>query len=167
VASDQWSVACGTSMETAIRRVRQIVVTAALLGALCHACSLAVGYFHQVTLIRGRVVGSSWMPFRWARQSVSVSGATLTLYEYRFPAQLEERKKIAVVKTDKRGAFDFGSIPKGHYSLLIEVNGSDRMGGSFDVEVTDTVTTTKSITIDASPIRPDCTGGHEFIETKS
>jgi len=79
----------------------------------------------------------------------------------------EEQKKIAVVKTDKEGSFDFGSIPKGHYSLHIEVQNSDEMGGWFDVEVTDGVRATKTITIDVSPIHPDCSGGHEFIETKS
>jgi hypothetical protein len=68
---------------------------------------------------------------------------------------------------DKAGSFDFGSIPKGHYSLAIQVKDSDRMGGWFDVEVTDAVRMTKSITIDVSPIHPDCTGGHEFIEAKS
>jgi hypothetical protein len=41
------------------------------------------------------------------------------------------------------------------------------MGGWFDVEVTDSVKATKSITIDVSPVHPDCTGGHEFIVTKS
>jgi hypothetical protein len=40
------------------------------------------------------------------------------------------------------------------------------MGGRFDVEVTDSVRITKNVTIDVSPIAPDCTGGHEFIETK-
>jgi hypothetical protein len=153
-------------MGVAIRRTRQIVVAMAMLSTLCHTCSLAVGFFHQVTSIRGKVVGSSWMPVRWARQSVSVSDATLTLYEYRFPAKPEDRKKIAVVTTDKRGAFDFGAIPKGHYSLHIEVRDSDRMGGWFDVEVTDAARATKNIMIDVSPIHPDCTGGHEFIETK-
>ncbi len=87
--------------------------------------------------MRGTVVGSRWMPFRWVRQLVSVGDATLTLYEYRFAAKPEERKKVAAVKTDKKGTFDFGSIPKGHYSLQIEAKDSDRMGGWFDVEVTD------------------------------
>jgi hypothetical protein len=107
------------------------------------------------------------MPSRWLRQRVSVTDATLTLHEYRAPVKLEELKKIAAVKTDGKGSFDFGSIPKGHYSLSIQVKDSDRMGGWFDVEVTDEVKATRSITIDVSPINPDCTGGHEFIETKS
>jgi len=40
------------------------------------------------------------------------------------------------------------------------------MGGLFDVEVTDAVKETRNITLDVSPIRPDCTGGHDFIESK-
>jgi len=90
----------------------------------------------------------------------------LTLYEYR-TARLEELRKVASVTTDGRGNFDFGSVPKGHYFLDIAVKDSDRLGGLFDVEVTDAVRTTKTITIDVSPIHPDCRGGHEFIETKS
>jgi hypothetical protein len=107
------------------------------------------------------------VPFRWLRQSVSISDASLTLYEYGSPAKAEDlNKKIAVVKTNKNGSFDFGSVPKGHYTLVVGVKDSYRMGGWFDVEVTDAVSATKSITIDVSPIHPDCTGGHEFIETK-
>lgn len=100
------------------------------------------------------------------RRSFRVQGATLTLYEYR-TARLEELKKIAEVQSDEHGGFDFGSIPKGHYYLNIAVKDSDSLGGLFDVEVTDDVRATKSITIDVSPLHPDCTGGHEFIETKS
>ena len=137
-----------------------------LLCGSCSACSWATGYFHQVTAVRGQVVGSSWAPFRWLRQSFSVGGATLTLYEYRFPTKGELRK-VAVASADSHGRFDFGLVPKGHYFLDVQVKGSDRMGGLFDVEVTDAVKTTKSVTIDVSPIMPDCTGGHEFIETKS
>ncbi len=69
-------------------------------------------------------------------------------------------------KTDSHGAFDFGAIPNGHYSLAIEVKNSDRMGAWFDVEVTDVVKPTREIVVDVSPIHPDCTGGHEFIENK-
>ncbi len=140
-----------------------------MLSGPAQACSWAVGYFHQVTALRGRVVGKDLGPFgfRWLRQSFSARGVTLTLYGYRYPAKIEDLKVIAVIKADSRGTFDFGSIPKGHYVLDIDTNTSDRMGGSFDVEVTDAVRSTKDITIDVSPIHPDCTGGHEFIETKS
>jgi hypothetical protein len=138
-----------------------------VLSGLCQACSLAPGYFHQVTIVRGRVVGKSLGPlgFSWLRQSFSVGGATLTLYEYRSTG-FEELKEVAAVTTDSHGDFDFGSIPKGHYFLNIVVKDSDRLGGLFEVEVTDAVKATKNVTIDVSPIHPDCKGGHEFFETK-
>jgi hypothetical protein len=50
--------------------------------------------------------------------------------------------------------------------LAISVPNPDPLGGFFEVEVTDAVKATKNITIDVSPIHPDCTGGHEFVETK-
>ena len=69
--------------------------------------------------------------------------------------------------SDRHGDFDFGSIPKGHYFLDIVVKNSDQLGGLFEVEVTEAVKATKNITIDVSPIHPDCKGGQEFIETKA
>jgi hypothetical protein len=75
-------------------------------------------------------------------------------------------RKVAVTRTDSHGDFDFGPVLTGHYLLSIEVKDSDRMGDLFDVEVTDSVKGTKSITIDVSPVTPDCRGGHEFLETK-
>jgi hypothetical protein len=149
-------------------RICRTLLVLAVAVELCGACSLAPGYFHQVTLIRGRVVGRDLGPlgFRWLRQSFIVRDATLSLYEYR-SAGLQDLRQIASVKTDDHGNFDFGPIPKGHYFLNIVVKGSDRLGGLFDVEVTDSVRATKGITIDISPIHPDCTGGHEFLETKS
>ena len=151
-----------------MRSSRRPLMILVVLTGLCWACSLPTGYFHQVTAIRGRVVGRNLgvLGFRWLRQSFHVQGATLTLYEYR-SARFEELKKVAEVRTNDRGDFDFGSVPSGHYYLNIVVKGSDSLGGLFDVEVTDVVRATKSITIDVSPIHPDCTGGHEFIETKS
>ena len=150
-----------------MRRACPILLALAVLSGLCLACSLAQGYFHQVTVIRGRVVGKSLGPlgFRWLRQSFGVGAATLTLYEYS-SARFEDLKKVVSVTTDRHGDFDFGPIPKGHYSLKIIVKDSDRLGGLFEVEVTDAAQTTKNITIDVSPIHPDCKGGHEFIETK-
>jgi hypothetical protein len=153
-----------------VTRNLAIFLFVAIVSTMAGACSLAVvhGYFHQVTAIRGRVVGKNLGPFqfRWVRQSFGVSRATLTLYEYRWPAQIEDLKVIATVKADSRGHFDFGSIVKGHYVLVINVPDADLMSASFDVEVTGAVHGTDSITIDVSPIRPDCSGGHEFIENK-
>jgi len=151
-----------------LRRICPILLVLAVMVEVGDTCTLAHGYFHQVTLVRGRLVGKDLgvLGFRWLRQSFSVPNATLTLYEYS-SARLEDWREIATVRTDDRGDFDFGPIAKGHYFLDIVVKGSDSLGGLFDVEVTDTVKATKNITIDISSIHPDCTGGHEFIETKS
>ncbi len=152
-------------------KVRYAASACLLLFGFCksiEACSLATGYFHQVTAIRGRVVGANLGPlqFRWLRQSFDVSDATLTLYEYRSPARIADFKTIGVVKAGSHGNFDFGAVPKGHYSLVVNVKNSDRMGGWFDIEVTDAVKPTGRITVDVSPIAPHCTDGHEFIEKK-
>jgi hypothetical protein len=153
-----------------VKRVTRIIAIGLFIvfaSGIVGACSLMSGYFHQVTAIRGRVVGRDLGPlqFRWLRQSFSVGDATLTLYEYRSPARVENLRKVAVITTDGRGNFDFGAIPKGHYSLSIDVK-DHRMGAWFDVEVTDTVKPTKDIVVDVSPIAPNCQGGHEFIESK-
>jgi hypothetical protein len=44
-----------------------------------------------------------------------------------------------------------------HYTLSVDD------GDLFNVEVEDQQPVTKSVTVDVSPIYPDCTGGHEFI----
>lgn len=139
-----------------------IFMCVALSSMLAGACTLAPihGYFHQVTAIRGRVVGRSLGPlqFRWLRQSFAVGQARLTLYEYRWPAKIEDLRLIATVTSDAHGNFEFRQIPKGHYVLTVKVKDPDLIGGFFEVEITDKVQTTKSITIDVSPIHPDCTG---------
>jgi hypothetical protein len=140
---------------------------AILLFLLLHsenglACSFAPGYFYQVTAIRGRIVSYTWRLRRlWG--SVGVADATLTLYEYRFPANIEDLKRISTVTTDSDGNFDFGPIPKGHYHLRID---ADQMDNWFDVEVIDTVSKTDRIIVDVSPVAPDCTGGHKFTEKR-
>jgi hypothetical protein len=53
--------------------------------------------------------------------------------------------------------FDFGPLRTGHYRLAID----DK--DSFDVEIKELPQVTESVTIDVSPVYPDCTGGHEFI----
>jgi len=63
---------------------------------------------------------------------------------------------VKTVETNSDGHFDFGPLKIGHYTLVIE-------GDQFDVEIKDLPRLTESVTIDVSPIFPDCTGGHEFI----
>jgi hypothetical protein len=136
---------------------------ALLLAQCANSCTWAAGYFYQVTSLKGRVVGTTWhgMP-RWLRQSFAVKHVTLKLYEYQGPAApREERPALKTVETDDSGNFDFGALRIGHYFLSIEGRG---FGDGYDVEIKeDLPRATGSILIDASPVLPDCTGGHEFI----
>ena len=64
---------------------------------------------------------------------------------------------IRRVETDGEGRFDFGPLETSHYTLIIDSE------DSFDVELKKLPQVTESVTIDVSPVLPDCTGGHEFI----
>jgi hypothetical protein len=95
---------------------------------------------------------------RWLRQSMARKHAKMALYEYRSPrAAWDDGSLIKTVETDAHGNFDFGPIGMGHYTLRIDDN------DLFDVEVKDLPRVTDSVTIDVSPVSPDCKGGHEFI----
>jgi hypothetical protein len=134
-----------------------------LLAASAFPCSWASGHFHQVTTLKGKVVGKGLGPLqymRFLRQRFSVPNAELTLYEFKERAYRQNVSQIATTKADKNGNFAFGPIPPGRYTLAID---SGTYSDWFDVEITKSVKTTESITIDVSPIFPNCQGGHEFI----
>ena len=135
------------------------IVSLVLLFALhVTACTLAPGYFYQITALKGRVVGThghhTFAP-RWLRQSFARKHAKLALYKYSQP--WDETLLVKIVETDDRGSFDFGPLTLGHYTLRIDES------DLFDVEVKELPRKTESVTIDVSPINPDCKGGHEFI----
>ena len=138
-----------------------------LLVPAAYPCTWVVGYFHQVTRLCGTVVGVKngdlRHPFRSLRLQVDVGQAKLTLYDYPYRwTDGVENQIVKQVVADDHGNFDFGSLPAGHYTLLIaSTRGEDR----FDVQVTPLQKPTASVTIDVSPNYPDCTGGHEFIST--
>ena len=139
------------------RRTAWVVASLVLLTVpRTSACSFAVGYFHQVTALRGQVVGTSVRLPRWLRQFFARKHTKLELYEYRWPRVPSDLELVKTVETNSDGRFDFGPLKAGHYTLVIE-------GDQFDVEVRDLPRLTESVTIDVSPIFPDCTGGHEFI----
>lgn len=130
-----------------------------LFSVICvSACTLSPGYFYQITALKGRVVGLRshhlFAP-RWLRQSFTRKHAKLALYEYKQP--WDETLLVKTVETDDHGRFDFGPLKLGHYTLRIDDN------DLFGVEVKDLPRKTESVTIDVSPIYPDCKGGHEFI----
>ena len=120
------------------------------------ACTLARGYFYQITALKGRVVGTHKLTYapRWFRQSFARRHAKLALYEYGQPTN--KMSAVKTIETDDHGDFDFGPLQVGHYTLGIDDN------DFFDVEVKELPRMTVSVTIDVSPIHPDCKGGHEF-----
>jgi hypothetical protein len=150
-----------------LRAGMMILMALLLLVPAAYSCTWAEGYFHQVTRLRGTVVGVKngdlRHRFRFLRQRVDVGQARLTLYDY--PYRWTDGGKNRIVKqvvADDHGDFDFDSLPVGHYTLLIA---STRGEDMFDVQVTPLQKATASVTIDVSPNYPDCTGGHEFIST--
>jgi hypothetical protein len=128
---------------------------------LAYPCSWAVGYFHQVTCLRGTVVGMNRHWPRWVRQRVTRDNVNLRLFEYRWP--LHDRSEMPLVKsvkTDGSGRFDFGDLQEGHYTLVIDW--PSEFGERFDVQIKKQPRPTTSVKIDISPAYVDCTGGHEF-----
>lgn len=145
------------------RRPLILLMSLPILSKVVTPCSWTIGYFRQVTHLRGTIVGvndGDWRrAWRWARQRVVRADALLRLYKYQRPLP-QQRPVLAEIHVDRFGAFDFGGLPSGHYTLEIEFPGG---GDSFDVEVTKLPRPTQSVTIDVSPVFPDCSGGHEFI----
>jgi hypothetical protein len=76
---------------------------------LAYPCSWAIGYFNQITCLRGTVVGMN----RGSTlvQTVARDNVNLRLYEYRWPLHNpSEMPLVKSVKTDGSGRFDFGDL---------------------------------------------------------
>src|SRR5258708_6905635 len=145
-------------MSSRMKLTAAIIPLVLLSASPGSACTLAPGYFYQITALTGRVVGTHShhrVAPRWFRQSFIRKHAKLALYEYRQP--WEETLLVKTIETDDRGSFDFGPLKLGNYTLGIDKN------VLFDVEVKALPRKTESVTIDVSPINPDCKGGHEFL----
>jgi hypothetical protein len=155
-----------TEMTTAMKHrfaFRAVILAAIVFQVqIAYPCSWAIGYFHQVTCLRGTVVGMSRGWPRWLRQRVARDNVNLRLYKYGWPLHdHSEMPLVKTVKTDGSGRFDFGELQEGHYTLVIDW--PSEYGDSFEVEIKNLPRPTTSVKIDVSPVYPDCTGGHEFI----
>jgi hypothetical protein len=142
----------------------RIVILAVLIFQvqLAYPCSQAIGYFHQITRLRGTVVGTNRGWPRWVRERVTGGGVNLRLYEYRWPVRdPSEMPLVKTVTADNSGQFDFGILQDGHYTLFVDW--PSQYANRFDVEIKKLPRPTSSVKIDVSPIYPDCSGGHEFI----
>jgi hypothetical protein len=129
------------------------------------ACTWVIGYFYQVSNLKGVVVGTD-LPLlhsiRWLRQSFVRQNVKLALYDYRWPRKATDMVPLKSVVTDTNGKFDFGALTAGHYTLIVD-QGKWRQSDWFDVEVKGPPKPSESVTVDISPFAPDCKGGHEFI----
>jgi hypothetical protein len=162
------SIECANAAEMKRRMTIAAVLSAFLLSlgvSEILGCSWAVGYFYQVRNLRGTVVGSKFPvlhSFRWFRQSVTRPQTKLTLYNYCWPCDVRSLEPVKTVLTGTDGKFDFGSLRPSHYYLRID-DGKGELSDWFEVEVKGPPSPKESVMIDISPIRPDCSGGHEFI----
>jgi|1185.fasta_scaffold66622_2 hypothetical protein len=145
----------------------QIGILLCCLVSSGFSCSWAIGYFNQVSQLKGRVVGKDlkavpFLPYwAWFRHQFAVKNARLDLYEYKFPFNdWRELKRVAQVTAGSNGRFDFGSLATGHYILTV-VGGN--LSDEFDVEALPARTKPQQVLIDISPVYPDCQGGHNFI----
>jgi hypothetical protein len=158
-----------TRLDAMKRRLKSATAVAAFILALgvsrTLACSWGIGYFYQVTSLRGTVVGSKFPVlhmFRWFRQSVARPQAKLILYDYCRPCDTGSLAHVKEVFSDANGKFDFGLLKPSHYYLRVS-DEKDSLSGWFEVEVKGPPNLKESESIDISPVNPDCTGGHEFI----
>ncbi len=143
--------------------VRAVIVAVLIFQApLAYPCNFVWGYFHQVTRLRGTVVGTEWSSPQWLRQRITRGDVDLRLYEYRDTwATREMPPLVKKARTDGHGWFDFGTLQEGHYTLVVDW--PVQQGNLFDVEVKQLPRPTSSVKIDVSPVGGDCSGGHEFI----
>jgi hypothetical protein len=143
--------------------LRVIILLAVVFQVrIAFPCSWAIGYFHQVTCLRGTVVGMNRGWPHWLRQRVARDNVNLRLYKYRWPLHdPSEMALVKTVKTDASGRFDFGELQEGHYTLVIDW--PSEYAEWFDVEIKKLPRPTTSVKLDVSRVYPDCTGGHEFI----
>ncbi|HEY8715037.1 MAG TPA: carboxypeptidase-like regulatory domain-containing protein [Candidatus Acidoferrum sp.] len=141
-----------------------IIAAFAAIPSQLPACSWAGGYFYQVTVLKGTVVGSYFRLLyfsRWFRQQITRPNVKLTLYRYQGGRDYH-LPPIKSVVSDQNGRFDFGSVPIGHYTLFLG-DASQDYGDAFDVEVISSPQPQERLVIDISPVSPDCKGGREIV----
>ena len=112
-----------------VRILPIVVFFATAFSPFAYSCSLIEGNFYRVTILRGTVVGVDDYDFRhtirWMRHQALLPDVNLTVYIYSSAVNdVTKRRPIKAVKTDKIGAFDFGPLPLGHYTVLMNRQGA-------------------------------------------
>jgi len=152
-----------------VRHCRKAFLLSSLLifaAVSANPCDLPVGYFHQVTALRGQIVGLKAGVFQYSRslrQSFKRNNVRLILYQYRSGDQRPWMPIVKIIHADQEGHFDFGPLAPGHYTLEVDDKVWDTESW-FDVEVLIPMPQeTASVTVDISPNFPNCRGGQEMI----
>jgi hypothetical protein len=94
------------------------------------------------------------------------SGVTASLCEYGSRLGTQGGMAVAVTRARVHAGFDSEAVVKGHDAPGTNIDRSNPGAGWFGVEAKDTVGPTRDIAVEVSPLRPDCSGGHDFIESK-
>ncbi|MDR3754764.1 MAG: hypothetical protein P4K93_06070 [Terracidiphilus sp.] len=152
-------------MQRLVPKQTFFILVLAVSVPLSYACSFPIGYFYQVSNLRGTIVGVANHDLRHEsrlmRQRVTQEGLLVTLREYRWP--VEDKGKLRIIartKTGKNGEFDLSNAPDGHYFLDIDTLWG---GDTYTIQIVHRLQRNQSVLIDVSPVYPDCTGGHEFV----
>ena len=110
---------------------------------------------YSISKFRGRVVGKSLGPlqYRWLRRWFNATGTQLSLTKplpdsYYEGNVIKNSALVGEQKIGTTGAFDFGELPSGEYSLTVALPGEDAVGFAFSI---DPGAPHAEVLIDASP----------------
>ena len=156
--------------ERLLRHFVNVVVVATTILAIrgiASACSMKTPTY-SVTDLRGRVVGGFFgehvqgvIP-RWFERLFSVGGAELVVYEYIPDSNAAYMgREVARVFANQRGDFAFPRLAPGRY--VLKVRSGSHLGAFFYVDIKSSGPQTRSVTIDASPLLSDCSGGDYML----
>jgi hypothetical protein len=109
----------------------------------------------RLSRFRGQVVGKSLgvLQYRWLRRRFNATGTQLTLEKvlpdsYYEGNLIKNSSLVGEQEIGRTGAFDFGELPQGDYSLTVRLPGEDAVGFGFSI---DPRAQHAKVLIDASP----------------
>ena len=110
---------------------------------------------YRISKFRGHVVGKSLgiLQYRWLRRRFNATGTRLTLTKpapdsYYEGNRFKNESSVGEQVIGPTGAFDFGELPPGEYSLLVAFPGEDAMEFRFSIDPDEPHA---EVLIDASP----------------
>jgi hypothetical protein len=110
---------------------------------------------YRISGFRGHVVGKSLgvLQYRWLRRRFTATGTQLILTKpapdsYYEGNLIKNASSVGEQEIGPTGAFDFGELPPGDYSLTVAFPGEDAVAFGFSI---DPDAPHKEVLIDASP----------------